>query len=239
MFEPVKAGFRQFVAAFYAQVQPTTPALAEFAARGLFDSVAMASGRMVDQAEEMLAAYLRDEHHTATAPARLPVILLAMAVDVIPTGRDYLRQLAAPEWVTIPGDPKERAFKMRTASNDLRAQVVIAAQNEPTARSLAAQFLLYLDAAPNRYFNSVHRFAGVDTDWPVEIETADVPFVRVQTDAKNLHLLAGDLTLKATVPLFMAPAAGEPNDGKGVPGTSDPAGYPLVSDVVTNFVEQA
>lgn len=40
-------------------------------------------------------------------------------------------------------------------------------------------------------------------------------------------ILALDLTLKVEVPLFDAPKPGDPNDGKGIPGTDDPAGYPL------------
>jgi hypothetical protein len=44
-------------------------------------------------------------------------------------------------------------------------------------------------------------------------------------------ILAIDLTLKAEVPLFDAPKEGEYNDGKGVPGTDDPAGYPVVVQV--------
>ncbi|TCV72461.1 hypothetical protein EDE11_1527 [Methylomonas methanica] len=37
-----------------------------------------------------------------------------------------------------------------------------------------------------------------------------------------------DITLKAQIPIYDAPKVGEPNDGKGVPGTDDPAGYPVV-----------
>jgi hypothetical protein len=93
---------------------------------------------------------------------------------------------------------------------------------------LAAQFSLFLDAAPNRRFEACYRFAGQSVDWPVQIELPDVPAVSFQTKAKNPTILAIDLNLHAEISLFDAPAAGEPNDGRGMPGTDDPAGYPLM-----------
>ena len=100
--------------------------------------------------------------------------------------------------------------------------------DEPSARSLAAQFILHLDTTEGRRFKAPFVFAGQTLDWPVVIETPDVQAIAVPSEAKNLTMLAIDLTLRASVPLIDAPKPGDANDGQGVPGTDDPAGYPLV-----------
>jgi hypothetical protein len=233
VFEPIKAGFGEYLVGFYGSLTPTTKAMPEFIARGASKSLAYAPSRMVDAVEEMLAAWQRnDTDSAATKPAKLPVILVAMAQDYMPTGRDFTRQIADPMEVIIPGDVKERCFGLRTVAGDIRTQVAIVAADEPTARSIASQFHLFLDAMPNRRFHYSNTFAGATTQWPVQIEAPDVPAIAVKTELKNVVILAIDLTLKAQIPLYDAPQDGDYNDGKGVPGTADPAGYPLVVDVI-------
>lgn len=232
MFEPVKAGFGQYMARFYADLAPTTRAMEEFVGRGVGRSIMWAPGRMVDAAEDMLSLYAREKPESGPVrPFSLPIMFVAMAKDYAPTGREFTRQLADAEWVTLPGDEKGRTFRLRTVAADIRTQVVIVAADEPTARSIAAQLALYLDSTEGRRFAAPFHFAGEAMDWPVLIESPDVPAIAVQTDAKNLTLLALDITLKATLPLLSAPKPGEPNDGRGVPGSDDPAGYPVVNVV--------
>ena len=92
--------------------------------------------------------------------------------------------------------------------------------------------MLFLDATPNRRFTARYRFAGQDMDWPVQIESPDAPAMNIQTEAKNLTILAIDVTLRPEIPLFDAPKPGEANDGKGTPGDpEDPAGYPVVQKI--------
>jgi hypothetical protein len=232
MFEPVKVGFGEYMTAFYNSIVPTTKPMQEYVLRGVGKAIAWAPSRMIDAAEEMLASWQRNDTDSAdTQPAKLPVIIVAVAKDYTPTGRDYTRQAAESQLVIIPDDVKERAFGLRTIAGDIRAQVVIMAADEPTAKSLASQFCLFLDAMLNRSFTARHAFAGMDMDWPVQIESPETLFMNIQTDVKNVTILAGDLTLKAEIPLFDAPKEGEYNDGKGVPGTNDPAGYPVVVQV--------
>lgn len=232
MFEPVKLGLGQYMGRFYADLVPTTRAMEAFVARGLGKSVMWAPGRMVDAAEEMLSLYAREEPDTGiTRPFELPVVFVAMAKDYTPSGRDFTRQVGDAQMVTIPGDSEARVFGLKSIAADIRAQVVIAAGDEPTARSIAAQLALHIDSVGGRRFAAPFAYAGEAMDWPVVIESPDVAAVNVATEAKNLTLLAMDLTLRATVPLFSAPRAGEPNDGKGVPGTPDPAGFPVVRTV--------
>lgn len=77
---------------------------------------------------------------------------------------------------------------------------------------------------------------NVDSSAPTTF-TLDAPAMSIQTEAKNLTILAIDITLKAEIPLFDAPAEGQPNDGKGTPGTADPAGYPLVQEINAESME--
>ena len=132
----------------------------------------------------------------------------------------------------LPDDAKGRAFNVRVIAGDIRTQIAICAHDEPTARSIASQFLLYIDNIENRRFFAHYQFANEDLTWPVQIESPEVPAMSIQTDAKNLTILAVDVTLRASIPLFDAPAAGQPNDGKGTPGSvTDPAGYQVVVQV--------
>lgn len=232
MFEPLKVGFGEYLTGFYSILMPTTQPMQEYVQRSLAKSIAWAPSRMVDAAEEMLAAWQRNDTDSApTRPAKLPVILVCMDQSYTPTGREFATQISNSVKVIMPGDTKERLFGLRTVFGDIRVQLVFAAADEPTARSMAAQFLNYIDAVPNRRIGYTTTFAGINEDWVAMIESPDVPAVAIHTGVKNLVMLAVDLTLKAQIPLYDAPKAGEPNDGKGIPGTDDPAGYPVVIEV--------
>ena len=234
MFQPVKIAFGELLAGYFAGLAPTTAPLREFMARPLPKAIAWAPARMVDYAEDMLESWRRNDTDDAPTdgPARLPVILVAMAKDSTPTGRDFTRNLSEMEYVQFPADPKNRAFGCRSYAADLRVQVAIFAHDEPTARSLAAQFQLFLDSPVHRRFWSRWTFAGFAADWPVQIESPDVLASSISTDAKNLTILAMDLVLKATVPMYSAPGDDDPNDGTGTPGDpDDPSGFPVLSAV--------
>jgi hypothetical protein len=206
-----------------------------------------APARMVDAAEEMLSLYARANLDTGpTKPFAMPIVFVAMAKDYMPSGRDFTRAVADRMEVALPGDTKGRDFALRTVAADVRAQVVVAAQDEPTARSIAAQFVLYLDSTPGRRFTARYVFANENLDWPVVIESPDAQAINVPTDARNLTMLAIDVTLRATVPLLAGPNSAQANDGKGTPmpvdlttadpaviaqAKLDPAGFPLVNAI--------
>ena len=231
MFEPVKLAVSGFMYRYFQSISPTTPQMRHYLQRPFKSSVLWAPTRMIDKVEEQFGKYLRVDNEEPTSPHKLPVIIVAMARDYSPTGRDYGRQIADARFVIIKGDPKERAFKLKTISGDIRVQVAFFAREEPTCKSLAAQFLLYLDETPNRRFTAFYPFAGLNTKWPVQIEAPDSPAMNIDTGVKDLNILTVDLNLKVTTPLFIAPKEGEENDGKGVVGTDDPPGFPLVQNV--------
>ena len=203
MFQSVKVAFSEYIGDFYRSISATTKPMIEFRSRGLEKSIAWCPSRMIDTAEEMLSQWQRNDTDNApTNPSKLPVILVAMAKDYVPTSREYTRQVAERQFVGIPEDTKGRMFGLRYISADIRTQICIFAADEPTARSIAAQFCLYIDAMSNRTFNALHEFAGFKLPFGIQLETSDAPAMNIQTDAKNLTILAIDLTLRCSVTIF-------------------------------------
>lgn len=235
MLQSVKVAFGRYMGHFYDGLSPTTKGMQGFVNRGLAKSIVWAPSRMVDAVEEMLASWQRNDTDDApTHPAELPVIVVAMAKDYTPSGRDYTRQITADDeaWVIIPDDVKERAFDVKLIAGDIRTQIAIFSHDEPTAKSIASQLMLYLDAPSNRRFQAKYDFAGQEVEWPVQLDSPEAFAQSIDIGIKNMTALAVDITLKATIPLFGAPKEGQPNDGKGVVGDmADPAGHPVVVKV--------
>jgi hypothetical protein len=172
--DPLKIGFEGLMSRYFEDLLPMTTGAQAFIARGFGGSIAWAPSRMVDQAEDMVGQWLRDSD-TPKAPG----MIVAIGKDWIPTGRDFARQ----ETEKIPFQLSERdprIFRLQTIAADFRVQIVIFGHQISDVRSLAAQMTLFLDHYRNRR----------------------VMFGNVPTDAKNLTILAGDLTLKAVLPLF-------------------------------------
>lgn len=227
--DPIKAAFGRYLQGFYSQLVADTPALAEFAARGFAKSAVWAPGRMVDQVEEMLASWRKNDTAQAARPTPyLPVMIAAMAKDYVPAPPDYSRGLADPIDVMLPNDPLGRVFKMRAVVADVRTQVAIAAPEDSTARSIAMQLQLYASALPNRRFYASYPLAGLDENWPVVLELPDLQAINSPTEVKNLTLLTADIQMRATVPLLSYPKGAEPSDGQGAGTADDPHGYLVV-----------
>lgn len=235
MFEPVKVGFSEYMIRFFNQLSPTTKPLQEYVARDVGKAIVWCPTRMIDMATEMLEAWQRnDTDNLPTMPHKLPVIIVAFGRDFMPTGRDYTRQIGESQRIMLPNDTKDRVFGIRTISGDLTAQVAIFAVDEPTAKSIASQFILFMDSIGNHALASTYKWAGLNTVWPVQIESPETPASSIESESKNVVILAIRLNLKATAPLFDAPADNEPNDGKGTDGDiNDPHGYPVIATIET------
>lgn len=241
MFEPIKIGLAEFLRGFYESIVPTTKQMEPFVERGFGKSIAWAPARMADKAEEMLAAWQKnDTDQAATRPSKMPAILVAIAKDYTPISGDFGTQIADSTDFFIPGDPEQRYFEMRMVSGEIRAQLAIFAHEEETAKSLAAQFLLYLSSPSNRGFDANFKvIEGPSGDTtrdvylplPVQFEAPDNPAMNIETGVRNLTVLAVDLTLRCSIPLLKAPVIGQANDGKGTANDKvDPAGFPLASE---------
>lgn len=238
---PIKDAFGAYMGGYYASLSPTTRALEEYAARGLAQSIVWAPGRMIDQVDDMLASWRRNDNTgEPSSTAMLPVIIVAMGKDVTPSGPEYAQSVADPVPVIAPHDPQERVFELRKAQVDIRIQVAFIASDEPTARSLATQFLLWANAIPNRRFNAVYRFAGMNHYFPNVLEMPDIMAVASPTDQKNITILVADVTLHAAIPVFGMPGVADATDGKGSPvlpttpptfDPEDPPGFAVVREV--------
>lgn len=233
MFEPVKVGFGEFLQHFYADLVGTTKQVTEFKRRGFPYSFVYAPSRMVDKVDEMLATWQRnDTNQSNTQPSKLPVVICAFAKDYSPTGRDYTIQISDGLDIMIPEDGKQRCFKVKTISGDLRVQLAICTADEPSAKSIAAQFLLFLDNINRRGFNAIYQFAGIDVEFPCQIEAPDNPASNIETGNNNITILSLDLNLKCTVPLYESPDLDDPDaDGTGTDNVTDPSGYKVVDSI--------
>lgn len=222
---PLQSGLGLYLGRFFDGIIPMTKAMEEFCGRDQSDAMAFASGRMVDEAEKMLRQWIEEDFDGPETGGQLPAIIVALDPEVIPTGRDFTRQLSSPEYVRL-SDDDARVFQLRTMTIDQRLQIAIAAHDVTTAKSIASQLLLFVD--DQRRFTSVYQFAGHDLPWEVFIDTVDSPASKIPLESKNLTLLAVDLTVKATIPLYRAPGEGEPHDGS----VELPHGYPVVLETI-------
>lgn len=230
MFDQVQVGLGNFLHRFYDDLIPTTKQLKEYKRRGFPYCFVFAPSRMVDQAELMLQAWFNnDTSGKPTTPPKLPVVICAISKDYIPTGRDFSFQIADRMNVIIPEDKRERIFGVKTICADVRAQFAICAADVATAKSIAAQLSLFLDSPSHRSFDAIYNFAGIDIPYPCQIESPDSPASNIETGGKNVTMLAFDIILKCTIPLYDAPDEDEPNDGKGDEET--PNGYPVVQEI--------
>lgn len=232
MFQELKYAFGDVMARYRAELSPTTPQVQEFINRELAKSIAWASGRMVDEAETMLASWQKNDTDSAdSSPYRLPVILIAMDNNTIMTGADYTQPVSNPNMVIIPEDPKERMFGLRTSVTDKRLQIAVFARDPHTAMSLAAQMTTFFTKIENRRFWPSYLWAGIGNKFPAQLESTDLAWINIKNGVNNLTILAADVNLKLTVPFYDAPKPGEANDGKGSGTPDDPHGYPFIREI--------
>ncbi len=228
MFYPIKAAYGAYIGRWHAGLLGDTKSTREFAARPLGRAAMFVPGRMIDQAEDMLESYRKNEN--TTEPGKntiLPIAMVAMAKDAMPVMGDIGQQIADRIMVCLTDEPDASVYGYRQGYYEWRTQIVIAAADEPSAHSLAAQFTLFVAVKGNRRFLSAYEWGEYTVHMPVTIETPDVTFMAVQNDAKNLTILAADVTLRALVPFLDAPKEGEPNDGS----SHNPPGYPVMGGI--------
>lgn len=219
---------------WHRYLTPTTKALQDFVDRETPLAVLEAPSRMIDSVESMLNSYRKKDNDKAPGTsAHLPVTFFAVARDMLPALDWASRAQAEPgQYVILPDDPKERVFEIRIWSGEVRAQVVHIAPDDPTNRSMAMQFGMFMSQFSSRSIPLPFRFAGVDFEWPAMIETPDFFTNHTPNGQDNLVIRSQDMTLRLSIPFLKAPGAGEGNDGKGTPGDpNDPSGYAVVQQI--------
>ena len=173
----IKTAFGLYLGQFYAGIYPDTKALRAFANRGLSLSIMMAPGRMIDQVQDMITAYQKNDNSPGAGPyhpganALFPVILVALSKDYIPTAGDFGGRQVGRQMVALSDEPGSSVYGYRQAMGDYRAQVVIMAAETSTAQSLAAQFALFVGEIPNRRFRVKFPWGQYELDMPCMLET--------------------------------------------------------------------
>lgn len=238
MLQEVKEGLGRYMGAYFDQLVPTTKAMRDYVQRELKRSIVWGAGRQVDSADDMLESYRKNDNTGQPGiSSTLPIIIITLARDMIPA-LEWGRNQGNPFDVIFPEDPKGRVFKLRTIHGETRAQVVFIAADEPTARSMAMQFALFVSEFSRRRFRNDYRFAGFDFQWPTMIETPDIFQNHSPNEQKNICILSQDLTLRLSVPLIYAPRDPDLSDGKGSTDANglDPSGFGVVTSVVAQEI---
>lgn len=224
---PLKQAFGEFLGRWYATLYADTQAVTEFVGRGMAKCVKLAPGRMIDDAESMIATYQRDQQGPRGANALLPVVIVAMGRDYTATGGDWSGRQVPRQMVCLTDEPGASIYGYRQAMHDVRVQLAVIAAEEMSARSLAAQLSLFFgDPGLNRRFYAKHSFGQYELPMPVMVENPDLMFA-VAGQSKTMTVLVGEITLKAVIPYLDAPKVGEDNDGTA----NNPPGYPRVTSV--------
>lgn len=207
---PVKAAMGTWLGEFFAGFRPDTPANAEWGARSRVQAMAWAPGRMVDAADQMLSSWKTNDN-TATGQAGqsafLPVLFAAIANEYTESPAEAGRHLTDDLPFSFPGDIQNRSFTVSLLSIDVRAQIVVAANDPATAMSMLAQLSKF--AMQRQRFTAGYTFRGFTTQWPVTIVQTDRLAVPSPV-GDNIVMLALDLVLRASIPQFDGPAEGFP-----------------------------
>lgn len=229
LLTPVEVGLGQYLVRFFNALVPDTPSMEEYCARDVKKAIVWAPGRIIDQVELMMSEWRKNDNTGKPGlSSMLPVVFVAVAKDFTPVLPEFSIAVGTAVDISFPDDPLQRAYKARSSANEYRAQIVIAAAEKRTAHSIAMQFNLWCNGEGGRRFMHTHEFAGLSHEFPAVLEQIDFGAVNTGVDQKNLTILVGDITIRATVPLFQAPRKGEPNDGKAAP-----AGYGVITEVDT------
>lgn len=229
----VRVAIGQWLGRWHSRIIPITPQMHEYSSRDLAKSVAYVPGRMIDSATDMLNLWMRNdtEDKKPTKSHKLPMVLVAIAPDSGPSGRDWGKNISSEIFVSFDADPKERVFAMRTQMRDVRVQMAFFAHEPDTAGHLMAQLASYMEDYQAKRFDALWDFAGFRIAAPVVLESDDAFPQRIPVDSKNMTIMTLDATFKVTHPMYRGPRAGEGIDGKGSGTPDDPHGFPLVGQV--------
>lgn len=217
--------FSAYMIDWFKGLYADTAAVTEFKSRAVAEAIKWAPSRMIDEAEGMLAQYRKNENGPPGKTSKLPIILLATDDDFLGTGADSGGQHTGREVVQI--EEGGSWYGYRQIMHDRRIQVVIIANEGQSAGSIAAQLAAYVERPSKRYMNAFYQFGQYNVPAPMTLAIKAIDWMSVKTDAKNIKILAGDLTFRCIIPVFDAPAVDEANDGT----TNNPPGFPLVTVV--------
>lgn len=231
-FDRIKYAFGRYLERYHQFLAPTTQAASEWMQRQYSKSVVVAQGRMIDDAESLLAEYRK------TGNPALPIIIVCFDKEPLDIQGNFSRQVADAQWVQLPMDDKGRFFRMRQIQQERRVQLAFVAADEPTAHCIAVQFArTFIEQTGNDRMQAKYRLLGQELDFPIMIMRDNVELSNAAPEEKNLTILTLDLQLRETIPVFMFPKFDSPHsDFQGSNNTDDPSGYSGVDSIIMQEV---
>lgn len=227
LLTPVKGAIGRWVAGFHAQAYADTPAMAGWSARPAPDACKWAEGRMVDDVEAMLSSVRNNANVPAvkSTNAFSPILLVALATEYTETPSDQGPMTPERLPVVLPNDPLNRVIELDLMSIDLRCQLAMIAAEQPTVMSMCAQLGRW--AQRNYRLSATHVFDafGLATDWPVRVVPVDRMAIHTPI-GEHLKVMTLDVTIRAVLPMFRGPGAGDATDGESPPG------FAVISEVM-------
>lgn len=194
--DPIRVAVARYLAGYFSELVPMTAGVQSFMQRPLETAIAFAPGRLVDDVEGMITKWMRANDSPGS-----PAIIVGIAQDWTPTSAANGRQQTSKTYARI-SDDDPRITCYRTIAADFRLQVVIFGHQSSDVKSLAAQLALFIDRPGNRRFYAEHLALGTPTKWSVILESPEVIFGSVASNARNMHILALDLTVRTSIPVF-------------------------------------
>lgn len=205
---PVKDAMGRWLGEWFAQFRPDTPANHEWATRQRARAMAWAPGRMVDAAEGMLSSWkTNDNTGKAGQSAFIPVLFAAIANEYTESPNEEGRHLTDDIPFSFPEDPDNRSYLLSLLKIDVRAQIVVVANDPATAQSMLAQLSKW--AMSRQRFRASYGFHGFTSQWPVTIVQTERLAVPIPA-SENIVMLTLDLVLRCNIPQFTGPAEGFP-----------------------------
>lgn len=224
-FDQINAAWGQYMNRWFSELYANTKPVEGFRTRPFSKAVMWAPMRMIDAAEDMLAAYRKNMNGPDGANTLFPIVLMAVDPNYLGTGADFGGDHISRRLLQIEEGGSWYGYQHSLV--DQRLQVVVIASESTSAKSLCGQLSAFVKRPSNRYLSADYRFGQYSIPGPITLETNRIDWMEVKTSLKNIKILAADFILKCTVPHLDAPGPGEPNDGTA----HNPPGYPLVQEI--------
>lgn len=164
------------------------------------EKLAFTTGRLVDQAEEMLNKWREKGIKGARSP--LPVFIGAFAKEYASTGLEKGQSIAVNDFIVQDG--AERFFKVRVDKHDQRVQIVLFAPTHAVAFSLASQFKLFCRQYQNRHTIAYTEYQGEFYGFALTLEDNNIFGTNAQiSEQDNLTVCVFDLNFNCNTPYFL------------------------------------
>jgi hypothetical protein len=192
---------------FRAWYIPDTDDGAAWQSKPIGQAIVAAKGRLVDDAEAMLAIWRQNTvAGAAGSSAYLPVMITAFEAGGSIPELSSLRSMPTPEDIIVGTDDLGQVLKMRTLAMGIHAQVVIFAPNPHCALSITTQFITYLQSDQKRRVPLKFDLGnGLIDDWDMTIFDNALYPSRIPSEAENISIVAIDVMLGGLVPQLILP----------------------------------